>query len=204
MSLLMLEVSVHPALAGAQSADRVVVSVPSAPVFVKPDRTMTPQRLAKEGSVLNVIAGEGEWYRSEFQDPQFGRSVGYIEKRHVSVQAVASQARALDLTVAESHVATGFGFTVPRCPRSAVTGETGPASSRRPQVRPDASPGRRQRLRREPLMGRHRALRFLHRVEPQPEQDNVLALPRIAPVSRRDPPFLIRHLPCSLSEKEGS
>jgi hypothetical protein len=71
-------------------------------------------------------------------------------------------------------------------------------------VRPDASPGRRQRLRREPLMGRHRALRLLHRVEPQPEQDNVLALPRIAPVSRRDPPFLIRHLPCSLSEKEGS
>ena len=86
MSLLMLGVLVHPALASAQSATRVVVSVPAAPVFAKPDRTMAPLRLAKEGSVLNVVVAEGEWYRVEFDDPQFGRRVGYIEKRHVSVQ----------------------------------------------------------------------------------------------------------------------
>ena len=99
-SLLMLEVLVHPALANAQST-RVVVSVPAAPVFAKPDRTMAPLRLAKEGSVLNVVVGEGEWYHIEFDDPQFGRRVGYIEKRHVSVQFAPAQ-QAVDLSGAQS------------------------------------------------------------------------------------------------------
>ncbi len=53
--------------------------------------------------MLNVIASEGEWYRIEFQDPQWGRRVGYIEKRHVNVIAVPVP-QAVDLSVAESRL----------------------------------------------------------------------------------------------------
>ena len=42
---------------------------------------MTPLRVFKEGSVLTVIASEGDWDRMEWQDPQWRRRVGYIEKQ---------------------------------------------------------------------------------------------------------------------------
>jgi hypothetical protein len=100
MGLFTLSVLMVPGQASAQSAVRIIVSPNAAPVFVKPDSSMAPLRVAKEGSVLNAMAEEGEWYRIEFQDPQFGRRVGYIEKRHVSVQAPAPQS-AVDLSVAE-------------------------------------------------------------------------------------------------------
>jgi hypothetical protein len=100
MGLVMLAGLVRPAEAGAESAVRVIVSV-SAPVFVKPDNKMTPLRVAKEGSILNLVADEGEWYRIEFDDPQFGRRAGYIEKRHVRVQ-VADPQQTVDPGVAET------------------------------------------------------------------------------------------------------
>ena len=103
----------------AQSATRVVVNATAAPVLVKPDLAMTPLRMAKEGSVLNVIAAEGAWYRIEFQDPQLGRRVGYIEKRHVSVMATPVQ-QATDLTAPESRPAqNGFQTQQPQVSETA-------------------------------------------------------------------------------------
>jgi hypothetical protein len=40
--------------------------------------------VANEGTALNAIGIEGDWYRVEFQDPQWGRRVGYVEMRHVT------------------------------------------------------------------------------------------------------------------------
>jgi hypothetical protein len=45
-------------LASAQT--RVVVRETAAPVFVQPDATLTPLRVAKAGSVLNAQTSEGE------------------------------------------------------------------------------------------------------------------------------------------------
>jgi len=98
--LLILSVLAVLGPASAESTDRIVVSVNAAPVFATPDNSLAPLRVAKAGSVLKVIAAEGQWYRIEFQDPQFGRRVGYIEKRHVNVQASAPPP-AVDLSVAE-------------------------------------------------------------------------------------------------------
>ena len=82
----------------AQTPSRIVVKT-TAPVFVKPDAAMTPLRLAKEGSALNVIGSDGEWYRVEFDDPQFGRRVGYIETRHVTaLSTVRKEEAPVDLT----------------------------------------------------------------------------------------------------------
>ena len=74
---------------------------------------MTPLRLAKDGSILNVVAGEGEWYRVEFNDPQWGRQVGYIEKRHVSV--IAATAR-LDTSSHHPLVSTSSTARAPSAP----------------------------------------------------------------------------------------
>jgi hypothetical protein len=100
VGFVMLGVLAVPGQASAETAVRIIVSASAAPVFVKADSSIAPLRVAKVGSVLNVIAVEGEWYRIEFQDPEFGRSVGYIEKRHVNVQVSAPQS-AVDLSIAE-------------------------------------------------------------------------------------------------------
>jgi hypothetical protein len=60
-----------PVPTSAQSPVRVIVSATAAPLFVTPESTVTPLRLAKEGSVLNVVSSEGEWYRVEFNDAQW-------------------------------------------------------------------------------------------------------------------------------------
>ena len=120
MSLFMLGVLVVPGQASAQSAIRIVVSATAAPVFVKPDSSMAPLRVAKEGSVLNVIAEEGEWYRIEFQDPQFGRRVGYIEKRHVNVQAPpAFQQEPVDVSVPTTALVPADAIQRERTPQAA-------------------------------------------------------------------------------------
>jgi hypothetical protein len=94
--------SVDAQSVGTQIPSRIVVSG-TAPIFVSPEAGLTPLRVAKEGSALNVIAAEGSWYRVEFQDPQFGRRVGYVEKRHVTPLATERRQEApADLTVAET------------------------------------------------------------------------------------------------------
>ena len=116
MGLFMLAALVSPGQASAQGATRVVVSSTAAPVFVLPDSARVPLRTAKEGSVLTVIAAEDGWYRVEFQDQQWGRRVGYIEKRHVRVIAAPTPQtvdlhvqQPVDLTVPESRPAqSGF------------------------------------------------------------------------------------------------
>src|SRR5262245_41218036 len=82
----------------AQGQARIVVNE-NAPVFLQPDATTQPLRMASAGSALNLLAGEtANWYHVEFQDPQYGRRVGYIEKRFVS----ALRPPAVDLTVPEA------------------------------------------------------------------------------------------------------
>ncbi len=110
IGVFMIASVICPVQGSAQSPVRVVVSAPAAPLFVKPDTTMTPLRLAKDGSILNVVAGEGEWFRVEFNDPQWGRQVGYIEKRHVSV--IATTAR-LDTSSHHPLVSTSSTARVP-------------------------------------------------------------------------------------------
>ena len=92
MGVFMMASVICPVHTSAQSPVRVIVSATAAPLFVKPDTARTPLRFAKEGSILNVIASEGEWYRVEFHDPQWGRRVGYIEKRHVNVDCCSRRA----------------------------------------------------------------------------------------------------------------
>ena len=87
---------------GGPLPTRIVVNV-AAPIYIQPDAKLVPLRTAAVGSMLNVQIGEGGWYRVEFQDPQYGRRVGYVEKRFVS--GVAVRPESADLTVAEARPA---------------------------------------------------------------------------------------------------
>jgi hypothetical protein len=57
----------------------------AAPIFLHPDRNLTPLRVADAGLAVLIIKTEGDWYLVEFQDPQYGRRQGYIERRFVDV-----------------------------------------------------------------------------------------------------------------------
>jgi len=78
-----------------------------APVFLTPGDNQQPLRVAKEGSVLRLLDIEGEWYHVEFEDPQFGRRVGYIRKAYGTVNAPDySRMPSVDLSIREDAPAT--------------------------------------------------------------------------------------------------
>ncbi len=75
VSLLTATASVVGAQAAGPTApvaqlarDSTVVVALAAPIFVLPDDTRVPLRVAKEGTVLRVVGVDGEWYNVEFDD----------------------------------------------------------------------------------------------------------------------------------------
>ncbi len=48
------------------------------PVYIAPDTTRTPLRVAAQGTVFTVVAEEGAWTKVQFKDPQWGVRVGYV------------------------------------------------------------------------------------------------------------------------------
>ena len=69
----------------------------AAPIMLFPDASREPLRVAAQGTSLVVLGAEGMWYQVQFEDPQFGRRVGYIESRYVRVSPPAM--KPLDLSV---------------------------------------------------------------------------------------------------------
>jgi hypothetical protein len=62
------------------------VTTATAPVFLKPDATLVPLRQLPVGTRLRIIDEKGDWLHVEFQDRQYGRRVGYIQRAFVRVQ----------------------------------------------------------------------------------------------------------------------
>lgn len=98
-----------PTVSGAQDATTLsttgagttAIVTQSAPVFLAPDASRQPLRVAREGSRLRVIDQGNGWLTVQFQDPQFGLRTGYIESRFVRVEpSVALQP--MDLSVSET------------------------------------------------------------------------------------------------------
>lgn len=69
-----------------------------APIYLRPDESRTPLRTAAVGTALVVLQTEGEWLQVEFEDPQFGRRVGWTRKTRVRVEA--PHTTPMDLSVA--------------------------------------------------------------------------------------------------------
>ena len=63
--------------AAAQNVSTGVLTA-NEPVFLLPDATRTPLTTLVKGTTVRIIQRQGDWYRIEFRDPQFGNRVGYV------------------------------------------------------------------------------------------------------------------------------
>lgn len=94
--LALLVVVASAAAARAQSPDTAVAAV-NTPVYVAPDAAKTPLRVAAAGTTFVVLEDAGEWTRVQFQDPQWGRRVGYVATKDLRLHRAALQP--MDLSV---------------------------------------------------------------------------------------------------------
>jgi hypothetical protein len=77
------------------------------PVLLTPDTNAAPVRVAKEGSIVTAWERVAEWYRVDYNDPQRGRSIGYVRQRDVTlVPAINSQLEPLDVSTVPGNQAT--------------------------------------------------------------------------------------------------
>jgi hypothetical protein len=87
-------------LGPSHSQSQFVIVTNAAPIFLLPDNTRTPLRIASVGSRLGLIKVEGDWYNIEFRDPQYGERVGYIEKQFARLSR--SDPQPMDLSISEA------------------------------------------------------------------------------------------------------
>ena len=74
-----------PSKADAQTPERTATTNTTAPVFASQNENQEPLRVAREGSVLVLLEQLGDWCRVEFQDPEFGGRVGYVQRKFVRI-----------------------------------------------------------------------------------------------------------------------
>jgi hypothetical protein len=89
----------------------------NAPLFVVPDASREPLRVAAAGSVLQVIDVQGEWVNVEFQDPQYGRRVGWLQAKFGTISIDDPRLKPMDLSIPPSPTAsTESPATAPQSP----------------------------------------------------------------------------------------
>jgi hypothetical protein len=82
----------------AQEGPKATVTT-AAPIFIQPG-AQTPLRVATIGTSLRVLQEDGEWLEVEFNDPQFGRRVGWTHKKLVRMSR--PELEPMDLSVKEA------------------------------------------------------------------------------------------------------
>lgn len=115
------------AVAGQRSTDVNAVVTANAPLLLKPD-SVTPLRVASPGTVLRVLAEEGEWIQVAFRDPQFGDRIGYVNRAHVRIEAPAL--RPMDLSL-PADVPTPPTFNTPAPPTAQPIAQAAAAEAQR-------------------------------------------------------------------------
>jgi len=88
-----------PLTAGAQIGDTAVAAV-NTPVFVAPDSSRTPLRVAAQGTTFEVMGEEGAWTKVRFRDPQWGPRVGYVATKDLQLRRPALEPMDLSVTPA--------------------------------------------------------------------------------------------------------
>jgi hypothetical protein len=98
--LLFLAV-VQPAYSQTKRLTGTVIA--DAPIFLVPDATRVPLRVAKEGTVLYLLSAEGDWTQAEFNDPDLGTRVGYMQTWFIRTSTPpVSPVKPMDLSVTAS------------------------------------------------------------------------------------------------------
>jgi hypothetical protein len=84
---------------GVPAYAQTAVALADAPVFVQPGH-VTPLRTAATGTVFRVLGERGDWVQVEFQDPQYGPRVGWVERRLIRMER--PELKPMDLSVKEA------------------------------------------------------------------------------------------------------
>jgi hypothetical protein len=84
-----------PAAAAAQTATVLA----NAPIYVTPVVTQSPLRVASAGTTLQVLEDQGEWAKIAYNDPQWGRRIGWVQRSTIRIKDEALQP--MDLSVSE-------------------------------------------------------------------------------------------------------
>jgi len=106
------------ASAWAQSA--AVIS--NAPIYIGAVETQSPLRVASVGTTLQVVADHGEWLQIAFNDPQWGRRIGWIQKKNVRV--TDPTLRPMDLSIRDTPAASPIDAQDDKVARHATTHTT--------------------------------------------------------------------------------
>lgn len=99
------------AAAPAQLPETSATVTIAAPIFLLPDATRQPLRVAAVGTTLNVLKEEGEWAQVEFEDPQFGRRQGWVQTTFI--QMSRPDLKPVDLSVKRDPVVTRPPVSIP-------------------------------------------------------------------------------------------
>lgn len=98
----------------AQSARRGIV-LEDAPIFSQPS-AVTPLRVAAAKTNLIVVSTQGPWLQVQFQDPQAGLRLGFIQARFVRIETDQTTDKAVDLSVPVSQPTNQAPPLAPRQP----------------------------------------------------------------------------------------
>jgi len=77
-----------PPRAPVANAIQTGVTTANTPVYLRPDATRTPLRQLPTGTSLRVLDTVGDWLQVEFNDLQYGRRVGYVQKAFVRIEPI--------------------------------------------------------------------------------------------------------------------
>jgi hypothetical protein len=114
LSLLVLGL-VFAGTASAQTqSDQTAIVITVAPIYLNPDTTRLPLRTASVGTTLRVLDDAGDWLHVQFQDPQYGLRVGYIQKQSVRLSQPAQEP--MDLSIPTGRATTSASEGTPRQP----------------------------------------------------------------------------------------
>ncbi len=117
-----------PAFAQAPAPTATATSV--APIYLQPG-AQTPLRVAKAGTLFKVLQEDADWVEVEFNDPQFGRRVGWVEKKLLRISRPELEPMDLSVTPASAPPPPSARTEPP----SAAEQIPSPAQGLRPQVR---------------------------------------------------------------------
>jgi len=74
--------------------------IANAPIYIGAQVSPTPLRVAAPGTVLKVLGQQEDWLQVEFNDPQFGPRVGWVQRSLVQVRS--PELEPMDLSVREA------------------------------------------------------------------------------------------------------
>jgi hypothetical protein len=90
-----------PTSASAQAtAPQTATVVANTPIYIGASVSPTPLRVAAPGTILKVLQLQEEWVQVEFNDPQWGRRVGWVERPLLKLGA--DELQPMDLSVQDT------------------------------------------------------------------------------------------------------